>query len=94
MVAAELVERFGDLALLRRHQVPPDAPVVELDLRHERSVGVDRVAGMDEHIGAGSAHGLVETHPAHRGIDPPSLTDRVRRPCDGHVPQRARSTAE
>ena len=34
MVAAELVERFGDLALLGRHQIPPDATVVELDLRH------------------------------------------------------------
>ena len=32
VVAAELVERLGDLALLRRHEVPPDATVVERHL--------------------------------------------------------------
>ena len=52
VIAAELVERLRDLALLWRHHVPPHAAIVQLHLRRERRVGIDGVAGMDEDVGA------------------------------------------
>ena len=88
MVPAELVERLGDLALFERHEVLPDAPVVQLDLRLQGTVGVNRVAGVDEHVGVRGAHRVVEPHAAHVGVDAPALADRVGRPGDRHIARR------
>ena len=89
IVAPELGERLGHLALLFGHQVPPHAPIVEPDLGDERVVGVDRVAGVDEDVGAGLAHRVVEPHPAHPRIDAPALPDGIGAPRDRHVAKRA-----
>jgi len=83
--AAELVECFGGLGFRLCHQVLPDLAVVQLDLRQDGLVGVNRVAQMDEDIRLDLSHRIVEAQAAPFGVDTPTLTNRVRRPDECHV---------
>ena len=85
VAAAEIVDRLGDLRLRLRHHVAPQRAVVQPHFRQQRLVGVDRVADVDEDVGLGAAHGLVQPQPAPVHVDAPALPDRVGRPRDRHV---------
>ncbi len=90
VVPAEVVDRLGRVRLGRRHDVLPHRPVVQRHFGGERLVGVDGVAGVDEHVRLRGAHRLVEAKTAPLGIDAPALADGVGRPGDGDI---ARSVA-
>ena len=48
VIAAILVERFGDFRLRRRDDVLPHRPVVQRHFLAQRTVGIDRVADVHE----------------------------------------------
>ena len=90
VVAAELVERFGDLRLLICDDVSPHRAIGQADFRRHRRVGVDRVAGMDEKVRAREAHRLVHAQAAPRRVDAPPLADGVGRPGERDIARFAR----
>ncbi len=76
---AELVERLGHLPLLvDQHDVPPRPAIGEIHALLHRTVGVDRVARMDEEVGLMPGHGGVSDHAVF--VDAPSLPRGVARP--------------
>jgi hypothetical protein len=92
--AAELGQCFRHLGDLGRHQVAPQASVRQPHLRLDRPVGVDRVAAVDEEVGAGAAHRLVSAEAAAALVDAPALAGGVARPQEAHVAARRRRGAE
>ena len=85
VLAAELVERLGRLRFRLGDDVAPERSVVQFDLRRHRLIGVDRVAAVDEEVGLGTAHRVVQLEAAPLLVDAPALADRVCRPRDRHV---------
>ena len=86
IVAAELLERLGHLALFfGEHIVAPSAAVGQFHLGLDRAVGIDRVAGMNEEVGIALAHGLIDAHAAEGGVDAPALTGGVARPQEADI---------
>ena len=81
-VAPEFVERLGDLCLGVGDKVPPDRSVVEDHLGDQRLVGVDHVAGVDEHVRLGPPQGLEHPDAPAVDVDAPSLSDGVARERD------------
>src|SRR5262249_45021134 len=74
--------------------VLPRRAVVELDLGHDRPVGVDLVSGMNEEVGRGAPHGLVELHAAPVTIDAPALSRLVARPAEAYGSSAGRRRAQ
>ena len=85
VVAAKLGQRLGDLRFRVRGDVLPDAAVRHLLLGLDRTVGIDRVARVDEECGLDLAHGLVDLHAPPFGIDPPTLPRGIARPDEADV---------
>ena len=93
VVHAEFAQGLGHLLLLGDGEVAPGlavrpgpgAAVLVARLGVDRPVGVDRVARVDEEVGLGLPHGLVDPHAAEVRIDPPALPGRVARPDEAHV---------
>ena len=85
VVAAELLERLGDLRLLLGDEVLPRAAAGEVDLGLEGVVRVDHVAAVHEEVRVEAAHHLVEAHTARLGVDPPALARGVAGPHERHV---------
>ncbi len=85
VVAAELVERLGDLRLGGSDEVAPHRAVVERQLGDERVVRVDRVARVDEEVRLEPPHRLVRAQTAARGVDPEALAHGVRAPGEAHA---------
>jgi hypothetical protein len=90
VLAAELVQGLGHLGLGGGGQVAPYAAVGQRHLGGDRAVRVDRVAGVDEEVGANAAHGVVDAHAAELRIDPPTLTGGIAAPDEAHVAASAR----
>jgi hypothetical protein len=88
VVAPIVVNCLRHLRLRLGDHVGPDRSVVELDLRLQHAVGVNRVATVNEHVGLYAAHGVVEAQPAPRGIDAPPLADGVGGPRQRDVATR------
>src|SRR5262249_38391099 len=76
-VATVLGQALSDLGLRLGGHVLPDGAVVQGDLRLERPVRVDLVAGVDEEVRLTLAHDLVEAHPTPARVDAPALAGLV-----------------
>ena len=68
VVAAKLREVFGDNGFFLRDEISPAAAIGQFQLRLDRTVGIDMIAGMNEEVRAIFAHGAVGPHPAARGV--------------------------
>ncbi len=85
VVAAELGQRLRHLGLLLRGDVATHPAVGQGDLGLDGAVGVDGVTAVDEEVGLETAHGLVDRHAAHVGVDAPALAGGVARPHQADV---------
>ena len=86
VVAAELLDRLGDLRLLLGHEVLPRAAARQVDLGLERVVRVDHVAAVHEEVRLQAAHHLVQAHAAPVRADAPTLAGGVAGPRERDVP--------
>ena len=94
VLAAELGERLGDLGLLGRDHVGPRGPVWQRDRRLEGTVGVARVAAVEEEVGFEVGHRTEDAKPAGVRIDAPALTDEVAAPDERDVTRVLRRRRE
>jgi hypothetical protein len=79
---AEIVERFDDARDALVAEVAPDPAVGELLLGDDRVIGVDHVAGVEEHRGGRLAQRAVAEHAAPLGVAAKALAGGVAAPCD------------
>ena len=97
VAAPEFVQRLGHLGDLGRDQVLPQRAVAQLHLRGDGAVGIDGVAAVQEHVGVGPAHGLVDAHAAKGLVDAEALAcgvaapHQAQRPRGGHARRQRRA---
>ena len=77
---AEVIERLGDARDPLAGRVAPDPAVGQLVLGEDRVVGVDHVAGVQEHGGLGLAHRAVAGHAAPLGVAAEALAAGIAGP--------------
>ncbi len=94
VVAAELVERLGDLALLFGDQVAPGAAVLGGHFGGDRPIGVDHIAAVQEEVRPTLAHGFVDAHAAEVGVDAIALPAGVAAPNEANVARALRRAAQ
>src|SRR5262245_14538713 len=93
MAAAKLGQGFRYFRHFGCDDVTPHLAVLGDYRSFNRTIGINRVTGVDEKIRLGLAHGLVDFHPAEIRIDSPSLASGIPTPqeTDGATFDRRRT---
>ncbi|VVO41450.1 hypothetical protein PS704_05896 [Pseudomonas fluorescens] len=94
VIAAILIEGFGDFALGIAGDVAPHATIFGGQLRRDRTVGVDGVAAVDKEIWQAQTHGFIDAHAANVRVDAEALADGVAAPDKADVAPGLRHAAQ